>query len=83
MGGGVVQQILCPLESVVGRAGLLHRNGVEADQEGRIHTARVEQDTDNNALNSFYFLFRYRGGFFRGERIMGIFAILFGCDNVW
>ena len=83
MGGGVVQQILCPLESVVGRAGLLHDNGVEADQEGRIHTARVEQDTAHDALNAFYFLFRYRGGFFRGERIMGIFAILFGCDNVW
>ena len=57
MGGGVVQQILCPLESVVSRAGLLHGNGFEADQEGRIHTARVEQDTAHDALNTFIFSF--------------------------
>ena len=83
MGGGVVQQILCPLESVVGRSGLLHGNGVEADQEGRIHTARVEQDTAHDALNSFYFSFDTGEDLLGGERIMGIFAVLSGCDDVW
>ena len=83
MGGSVVQQILCPLESVVCRAGLLHDNGVEADQEGRIHTARVEQDTAHDALNGFYFIFGYREGFVWGERIMGIFAVFLGYNNVW
>ena len=76
-------KIFCSFQGVVGDACLLYFNGVEAEQEGGLHTASIQQDDAHHALDYLGLVLGDWGGFIWGERVMGIFAIFLRGDDIW